>query len=102
VNSRSFVFKINNHMETNTAILPLAEYNRLRDFEKKILAGDVIKIHSLYRDGYYIISKDDAVKELATEIDNLKQFADSIVPKHNELVDVKKMSWSEFRKWRKQ
>lgn len=88
-------------MEQNTVILPLAEYNRLRDFENKILGGEVIFINSYRKDSYEIISKDETIKILAKENEIMKKFADSTVDKHNELIDVKKMSWREFIKWRR-
>ena len=97
-------------MEKNTVLLSLEEYNALRDFKKEIEKGNTIKIYCGYSGNpqhYY--SAENALKEI--EIinkqlyeGNNKSFKENIKLKEQhitELERIKKMSYWQFRKWKK-
>jgi len=82
-------------MEKDTVLLDVEKYNELRDFKQKIEEGKTLNIiSSSWHYSHRFISTDEAVlrigeinKELSAEIEKLQ--------------NIKKMSYWEFRKWRK-
>ncbi len=93
-------------MEKDTVLLDVEKYNELRDFKQKIEEGKTLNIiSSSWHYSRTFISTDEAVlriaeinKELTTEIERLKNIKQ---PKEITLNDIRKMSYWEFRKWRK-
>jgi hypothetical protein len=103
-------------MEVNTVLITIAEFDRLRKIEKKLETD----IPLLYVCGTYsgkvLYTKDEALKEVADMNASLKEKLDKsdaevvIIKKmianerktmSQELAIIKKMSWWQFRKWRK-
>jgi len=90
-------------METNTVILSVEEYNKLRDFKINIEKGNT---YSILRNMYSVydnfITTDEAVKEVLKinkELaENQIQNVDTINGKN--ILDVSKMSIWEFIKWK--
>lgn len=93
-------------MEKNTVLLDVEKYNELRDFKQKIEEGKTIVIVSGWN--YYnreFITTEKAVEQIA-EANKLLQkenedLRNANKPKELALNDIKKMSYWEFRKWRK-
>ena len=93
-------------MEKDTVLLDVEKYNELRDFKQKIEEGKTICIITgNWSYSKTFITTDDAIKsivetnkELGKEIERLKNINN---PKEVTLNDIKKMSYWEFRKWRK-
>ena len=91
-------------MEKNTVVLDLIEYNKLRDFRKGILKNNVYQIVVSSYEHFSIISTNKVVKSLASINKSLSsKIYDLENPKKKEITleDIKKMSYWEFRKWRK-
>ena len=95
-------------MEKDTVLLDVFKYNELRDFKQKIEEGKTMVIVSGYH--YHrkeFLTTEKAVEEIAE--------ANRLLQKENEAnifllsqsvhrsitKDIKKMSYWEFRKWRK-
>jgi hypothetical protein len=90
-------------MEKDTVLLDVKKYNELRDFKQKIEEGKTIVIFSGWN--YYrkdFITTEKAVEEIA-EANKLLQKENEELRKTKEITlnDIKKMSYWEFRKWRK-
>jgi hypothetical protein len=90
-------------MEKDTVLLDVEKYNELRDFKQKIEEGKTIVIISGWN--YYrkdFITTEKALEEIA-EANKLLQKENEELrkPKEITLNDIKKMSYWEFRKWRK-
>jgi hypothetical protein len=90
-------------MQKDTVLLGVEEYNSLRDFKQKIEEGKTMVINSEWSYGYkHFITTEKAVIEIAEsnkilqkENEKLRNLKDTI------LNDIKKMSYWEWRKWRK-
>ena len=86
-------------METNTVILSVEEYNKLRDFKINIEKGNT---YSVLRNMYSVydnfITTDEAVKEVLKINKELAENVDTINGKN--ILDVSKMSIWEFIKWK--
>ena len=89
-------------METNTVIISVERYEELREIENKAKSIEPYKHTVLICNTLFtsqiVQTNDDATahlaehaKDLAKDIDNLRTVLDS----------VKKMSFREFRKWKK-
>ena len=93
-------------MKKDTVLLDIKKYNELRDFKQKIEEGKTIVIVSGCK--YYnkeFITTEKAVEQIA-EANKLLQkenedLRNANKPKEITLNDIKKMSYWEFRKWRK-
>lgn len=90
-------------MEKDTVLLDVEKYNELRDFKQKIEEGKTLVITSGWN--YYqqsFITTEKALIEIA-EANKLLQKENEELrkPKEITLNDIKKMSYWEFRKWRK-
>ena len=93
-------------MEKDTVLLAVEKYNELRDFKQKIEEGKTISIVTgNWNYTKTFITTDEAIKSIAQtnedlgkEIERLKNLNK---PKDLTLNDIKKMSYWEFRKWRK-
>lgn len=100
-------------MQKDTVLLDVEKYNELRDFKQKIEGGKTIVIVSgwKYYDKKFITTEKaieliaDANKLLQKENELLqkenKELRNANNPKEKSLSEVKKMSYWEFRKWRK-
>ena len=93
-------------MEKDTVLLAVEKYNELRDFKQKIEEGKTIVIVSGWN--YYnkeFITTEEAVEQIAKANKLLKKENEDLrntnKPKEITLNDIKKMSYWEFRKWRK-
>jgi hypothetical protein len=93
-------------MQKDTVLLDIEKYNELRDFKQKIEEGKTIIIVSGW-DHYTkkFITTEKAVEEIA-EANKLLQKENEYLRKAEEtnkvtLNEIKKMSYWEFRKWRK-
>ena len=92
-------------MKKNTVLLAVKKYNELRDFKQKIEESKTLVIVSGYNFlEKEFISTEEAVEKIAE--------ANKILQKENKdlrsdnlrgitINDIKKMSYWEFRKWRK-
>jgi SepF-like predicted cell division protein (DUF552 family) len=106
--------------EKNTVVLSLDEYNHLRDFEKAIEEGNTVEIYSNFyinvnhcgerQSGYStklrLYSTDEVVKKIAEEnavlVSKLAELEEKNEPKEKAISEIKRMSVSEFRRWRRQ
>ena len=104
-------------MKKDTVLLDVEKYNVLRDFKEYIEKGNTLEINnSRYNSYHRFITTDEAVKILVNESNDLiktqaeelnrllKQISDLQEinkPKEITINDLKKMSYWEFRKWRK-
>lgn len=107
--------------EKNTVVLSLDEYNHLRDFEKAIEEGNTVEIYNGHNCNYSfngvnsghsyfpklkLISTDEAVKKIAEEnavlVSKLAELEEKNEPKEKAISEIKRMSVSEFRRWRRQ
>jgi hypothetical protein len=90
-------------MEKDTVLLDVEKYNELRDFKQKIEEGKTLVIAlgwNYYRQEF--ITTEKAVEEIAAANKLLKKEIEELrKPKEIILNDIKKMSYWEFRKWRK-
>jgi hypothetical protein len=95
-------------MERNTVLLDVSEYNRLRDFEREIKMGNTLPIteynyNVVYHSNY--ITESDAVAHIAKAnaslVKQIKELKKANEPKSPSLEDVKKMSYWQFRKWKR-
>jgi len=95
-------------METNTVILDLKEYLKMRDFKKKIKEGKVaiIKNGGWFdygnESGYYTDS--EVVADFEADIKDLKKKI--IELRHPDkkglsIDELKSMNWWQFRKWKR-
>ena len=105
-------------MKTNTVILSIDDYNRLRDFRENIKNEKVILVtcsdyNDEYDDDYVFITKDKALKmaeeaniSLLEEINELKEEVNKLknteTPKEYIIDELKSMSIWQFSKWKKQ
>jgi hypothetical protein len=93
-------------MEKDTVLLAVEKYNELRDFKQKMEEGKTIVIVSGWN--HYnkeFVTTERAVEQIA-EANKLLQkenedLRNANKPKEITLNDIKKMSYWEFRKWRK-
>jgi len=99
-------------MEKDTVILDIKTYNELRDFKKEIEANNTMVISSSMAIsssglvGYPMlktfISESTTVKEIAQENARLKEQIEELKnQKEPSIYELKRMSYWEFRKWRK-
>jgi hypothetical protein len=103
-------------MEKDTVLLDVEKYNALRDFKEYIEKGNTLEVNNLRYNSYRrFITTDEAVKiivkdrelivsELEKENEDLKlqiRNLENPAPKEMSINDLKKMSYWEFRKWRK-
>jgi predicted RND superfamily exporter protein len=97
-------------MDKNTVLLNLNDYNELRDFKTSIENGEFLVAISSYKNGvdfynhkFKLYTKEEAIKTLTNAnnklIDEIKEFLNS--PSYIELDKLRKMSYWEFRKWKK-
>jgi len=90
-------------MEKDTVLLDVEKYNELRDFKQKIEEGKTLVIISgwnFYRKDF--ITTEKALEEIAAENKLLQKENEELrKSKEIKLNDIKKMSYWEFRKWRK-
>jgi len=90
-------------MERNTVLLEVSEYNKLRDFYRGIEEDRFVRIEC-YGETIYYAEETEIMAGLKTTIERLefklKSYLHPVPPKVN-INDVKKMSYREFRKWRK-
>ena len=95
-------------MDKDTVILSVEDYNRLRDFRKKIEEGYTYRVTYPYSYDDTYISTEDAVKEIHDEYlgqyKRNKELKEEIqeLKKHfltdDDLNEILNMSWWEFRK----
>lgn len=101
-------------MDKNTILLDVNNYNELRDFKNKIENGDFLVSVKIFRNGSHIqtyktqiYTKETTIKMLTDDNEVLRKEIDNLIdqlnPKQKEisLEDIKKMSYWEFRKWKK-
>ncbi len=89
-------------MEKNTVLLDVEKYNELRDFKQNIEESKTLTvINSLYSYSSTFISTDEAVSKIGEA--NKKLYNENRRLQQNEITvnNIKKMSYWEFRKWRK-
>lgn len=93
-------------MKKDTVLLAVEKYNELRDFKKEVEEGKTIVIVSGWN--YYnkkFITTEKAVEQIAEANKLLQKENENLrntnKPKEITLNDIKKMSYWEFRKWRK-
>ena len=102
-------------MKANTVVLTINEYNELRDFKKRIEDGKICGIkyggfglssgEYFYTENKAIAKFEDKNNELEIKIKDLEstvkrlEIMDKINPR--EIDKLKKMSYWEFRKWKK-
>lgn len=91
-------------MEKGTVTLSLEKYNELRDFKQKIEEGKTYVKGKTYviQTGMWntktFITTDEAIKSIA---ETNKELGEEIVRLKNISHELRKMSYWEFRKWRK-
>lgn len=85
-------------MAKDTVILPIEEYNRLRDFEIEIKSGKILSISMGFSTYVNFHTEDKIIEELVKENNELR---DSLWYKGKTVYDVSRMSIWEFLKWRK-
>ena len=96
-------------MEKDTVLLDVLTYNELRDFKKEIIANNTMVISGSGWTGFptekRFISESETVKEIAQENAKLKEQIEELKkPKEQKepsVYELKRMSYWEFRKWRK-
>ena len=92
-------------MEKNTTCIGIEEYNRLRDFEKSIMSGDIghKTVIDYYGGGdFYFYKENEVVTNLNKHIKSLDNIIKELrEPKSKDLPKEAKMSLWEFYKWRK-
>lgn len=109
-------------MDKNTVTLDLEAYNKLRDFKTEIENGKTLEVThfpgpygftdvKFYTENEIISKFNERCKELQVENtelrNNIKELKENIKqvevikPKEISINDVKKMTYWEFRKWRK-
>jgi hypothetical protein len=101
-------------MEKDTVLLAVEKYNELRDFQKEVKSGKVFSFsRSWYSGGEtnFFFTEDEVVKGFEAKNKELeaknKELEAKIEkygvkePKEISINDLKKMSYWEFRKWRK-
>jgi hypothetical protein len=101
-------------MEKNTVLLGIEEYNNLRDFKENITKGNSFQTkhyNYVWGSNTTFVTENEAVKILISENDNMKQYCQKTEeqiknllqnkPKEITLADLKKMSYWQFRQWRK-
>jgi hypothetical protein len=90
-------------MEKDTVLLDVEKYNELRDFKKQMQEGKTLVITDTrwtYRKEF--VTESEAVKEIANDNAILQKEIERLTtPKEITINDLKKMSYWEFRKWRK-
>lgn len=91
--------------KNNTVNLDLNTYNNLRDFRSGIEKNHVV---SIYRDSWngeeQIFTTNDAVIEIAKENQRLAKIIRELKNPEKQqptIDDIKKMSWWQFRKWKR-
>ena len=112
-------------MEKNQVLIDLNDYNNLRDFKKLIEADHTISVSTTtYWNNQQcqsivlsFISKDDAIKQIDESKKLLQRNYDDLIKQKDDQIyylrkqlkinqeisvdDIKKMSYWEFRKWKK-
>ncbi len=89
-------------METNTVLLPVEEYNRLRDFYNGIEDGKFVSVRWWPNGSVYYVSEKDVLINLKDQIEKLEKELKSFTdPDEKSIDDVKGMSIWQFIKWRK-
>lgn len=87
----------------NTINILLTEYNSLRDFKTMMEAKFTYHIETNYRHGQgFYITEREAIKKLTEEIEDLQKSYQNFTDNHyNEIGKLKRMSYLEWKKWRK-
>ncbi len=93
-------------MEKGTVLLDVEKYNELRDFKQKIEEGKTLIIYYGWStNSVGFITTEKAIEEIAEANNSLKKENDDLRNasklKGVSINDIKKMSYWEFRKWRK-
>jgi hypothetical protein len=90
-------------MEKDTVLLDVEKYNELRDFKQKMEEGKTLVIIDTRWDySKKFVTESEAVKVIANDNNILRKEIEKLtVLKEITLNDIKKMSYWEFRKWRK-
>lgn len=87
-------------MKTNTVLLSVDIYNELRDFKQKI---EEEYSYSVTSGGWYqkiFVTTDQAVQEIA-ELNKKLQKENQDLKIRADIDEIKKMSYLEWRKWKK-
>lgn len=87
-------------IDKNTVILDVYEYNRLRDFEKEINAGNAYWCFSSYN--YKLLTVNEAIKKLAEDNKDLKELNNElreVKKKEHTVEEIKRMSFWKLLKW---
>lgn len=99
-------------MVKDTVLLDIKDYNELRDFKQKIEEGKTFfKTTNIFGYSMEFMSTDDAFSQiceinekLSSEIENLKNKNKNLSSENinqKQIDDLKKMTYWEFRKWKK-
>lgn len=94
-------------MKQNTAILPLAEYNRLMELERKVKEGKVLVVvdRDEYSPHYWTTSKyyteSEVADELAKRVTQLQETNEKLKEYKSEADYIRSLTWREFRKMKK-
>jgi hypothetical protein len=90
-------------MEKDTVLLAVEKYNELRDFKQKMEEGKtLVIIDHRWTYSKKFVTESEAVKIVVQDNEVLQKKLDELTaPKEITLNDIKKMSYWEFRKWRK-
>ena len=90
-------------MEKDTVLLAVEKYNELRDFKQKIEEGKtLVIIDNRWTYSKKFVTESEAVKIAVQDNEILQKKLDELTaPKEISINDLKKMSYWEFRKWRK-
>jgi predicted class III extradiol MEMO1 family dioxygenase len=96
-------------MEENTVLLSLEKYDRLVEAQKKVNEPrkKTVLIESAMFSHYECQTDDEATEKLANELKEAKaELAEAKakldkLPKEPTIDDIKKMSWREFKKWKR-
>ena len=92
-------------MEKNTINLSVEDYNEMRDFNEAFKKDNAVSVF-LGWDGYEstIYTKNEALKKVTQANVNLKLKIDELKSpekKQPSYDEIKKMSWWQFRKWKR-
>jgi hypothetical protein len=102
-------------MDKNTVLLSVDDYNKLRDFKKKITDGKILVdyqfLGGVYRNEVRYYTDDKVIEELHLRNKSLKEEIKYLQnrindlqnpkPKETTIDEIKKMSVWQFLKWKK-
>ena len=87
-------------MENVKVIIDADNYNALVDFRNRVMSGKKIQITGK---GYSIIDPEQALDCMQEHFADLEDKMCTLTDKHQQVLGaIKKLSWRQFRKWRKQ